>query len=457
MAHPNSTAPVAASIDLRDYQQSAIDAARSEMRAGRNRVVIVLPTGAGKTRVGSAIVQQSIQRGNRVLWLAHRAELVEQACATLEDFGLDVGTVAASSRRRARPDAPVQVASIQTLVARDEERPPARLLVWDECHHASEAAECWSGLLDAYRGVPMIGLTATPERGDGAGLAPLFTGLVVGATVRQLTEAGHLVPCEIVRPAQMLQPGQVAQDPVSAYLEHAPGRSAILFARTVEEAQRYAAELGERGVRAECVTAMTPPAERDGALELFRRGVVKVLCNVFVLTEGTDLPRAEVCVLARGAGSCGIFVQMVGRVLRPAPGKTSALLIDLRGMTHLWGAPEEERTYSLEGRGMRLATTSRCRVCQQPLEGGYPCQGCGYAPTAAEAAETVVANVPLVRFARMIAQSPEQRQETLERWVRRAIDAGHNPRSVRYKWKAVYGEELSAERLMAAVTAVARV
>jgi superfamily II DNA or RNA helicase len=444
-------------ISLRDYQADVIAKARTEMRAGRTRCVIVIPTGGGKTRIGGAIVQSAIAKGGRVLWLAHRSELVEQAALTLESFGLTVGVVAASSRRRPSPDAPVQVASIQTLVARTEGRPPATLLVWDEAHHCSEAAELWAGLLEAYAGVPMIGLTATPERGDGAGLAPLFTGLVVGATVRELTEAGHLVPCEIVRPGRMLEPGQIAQDPITAYREHGGGRQGILFARSVEEAQQYATRLTAEGVRAECVTATTSPADRDAALELFRRGVVRILTNVFVLTEGTDLPMASVCILARGAGSAGIFVQMVGRVLRPSPGKTSALLLDLRGVTHGHvGLPEDERLYSLEGRGMRLAQTMRCRVCQGPLPGGYPCE-CGYAPTSAESAETVIAGVPLEKFSRMIAQGPQQRQETLERWVRRALAAGHNPRSVRYKWKAVYGEELSADRLMAAVTAVARV
>ena len=437
---------------LRDYQRDAIAKARREMAAGRRRVVLVLPTGAGKTRTASAIVQSAIAKGTRVLWLAHRTELVDQAAETLGGFGLEVGVVAASSRRRAAPDALVQVASVQTLVARDGHRPPAGLIVWDEAHHASDAAECWAGLLDAYPGVAMIGLTATPERGDGAGLAPLFNGLVVGATVRQLTEAGHLVPCEVIRPASELEPGQIAQDPVTAYRDHAGGRQAILFARTVEEAARYAAALQAAGTRAECVTAQTPPADRGAALTLFRRGVVRVLCNVYVLTEGTDLPCAEVCILARGAGSAGIYVQMVGRVLRPAPGKRGALLIDLRGVSHRHGAPEEERLYSLEGRGMRLAVTARCRVCQQELPGGYPCE-CGYAPTAGDAAETEVVGVPLVKFARMIAQGPQQRQETLERWVRRALDAGHRPASVRHRWRAVYGEELSAARLMAAVAA----
>jgi superfamily II DNA or RNA helicase len=276
---------------------------------------------------------------------------------------------------------------------------------------------------------------------------------VVGATVAQLTDWGHLVPLEGVRPESMLEPGHIAQDPVEAYLEHARGpvgyRQGILFARSVEEAQRYAAALTGRGVRAECVTASTPAADRSAALELFRRGVIRVLTNVYVMTEGTDLPMAEVCILARGAGSAGMLLQMVGRVLRPSPGKASALLIDLRGVTHLHGYPEDERTYSLVGKGMRRV--GRCCVCKDPLDGGYPCAGCGYEPTGpGDGLETVVAGVALEKFGRMRAQSVDQRQETLDRWVRKAIEAGHKVTSVRYRWRAVYGEDLGFERLRAA-------
>lgn len=456
-ADPTMTQPRPApqTLTLRGYQEEAIDGCRRVMARGQRRVCLVMPTGSGKTRTAAAVVAAVLDRGKRVLWLAHRAELVEQACATLEGFGMLPGVAAASSARQTRPEAPCQVASIQTLVARETHRPPADLIIWDECHHASEAAECWSGLLDAYPRTRMIGLTATPERGDGAGLAPLFDGLVVGTSVRALTEAGHLVPYEILRPERMLDAGQVAQDPVRAYLDHAGGRQGILFARNVEEAQRYAAALGEAGSRSECVSATTPTADREAAIELFRRGVVRVLTNVYVMTEGTDLPMAAVCVLARGAASAGIAIQMVGRVLRPAPGKTSALILDLRGITHSprIGLPDDERVYSLEGRGIRLATERHCQVCSAPIE-SYPCAACGYCPTQGDAAETEVMGLPLVKFARMRAQGEDERRATLHRWVRDALGKGYKPASVRYKWRAVYSEELDMRRLMLAVQEV---
>jgi len=448
-------APAPSAISLRDYQHDLVRRVREEMRRGHKRVVAVSPTGSGKTRVGAFIVASAIGMGRRVLWLAHRTELCDQACRTIHGFGLPVGCISASSKWPSNPDAPVQVASIQTLCARETHRPASDLIVWDECHHCSEAAELWSGLLDAYQGVPMIGLTATPERGDGAGLSPLFNGIVTGATVRQLTEQGHLVPCEIVRPGRMLENGQIAQHPLAAYQEHGGGRPCIVFARTVEEARAYAAEFTAAGHRAECITATTPAGDREIALELYRRGVVRVLTNVYVCTEGTDLPMAAVCILARGAGSAGIYIQMVGRVLRPSPGKNSALLLDLRGVSHVHGAPEEERAYSLDGRGITLTQQRHCQVCQQPVD-SYPCESCGYAPAGGDQAETTIVNEPMAKFQRMLAQSPAQREETLRRWVARALDAGHKVTSVKYRWAAVYKEELSSARLMAAVTDVNR-
>lgn len=429
---------------LRPYQLDAIERVREAMRAGKRRVVLVIPTGGGKTRIGADIVRQAVARGSRVLWLAHRTELIDQTARTLIEYGLEVGVLAASSALAVAASAPVQVCSIQTLLAR-QLRPPAELIIWDEAHHASEGAEEWASLLDAYKGVAMLGLTATPERGDGKGLAPLFEAIVVGVTVRALTEAGYLAPCEVVRPAVLLKPNHLAQTPLDAYRKAANGMQGFLFARNVDEAQAYAAEFSAAGIPALAISAGTKAAERTAALEMFRAGVIKILANVYIFTEGTDLPMAQVCILARGASSPGIYLQMVGRVLRPHPGKTAAMLIDLRGISHIHGMPEDERVYSLEGKAIALAESSPCKVCSAALPGGaYPCAACGYMPEAGEGdpAETEVDNVALVKFARKIAESRAQRWETCVRWVRQAKWSGHKIGYVRHKWRAVYGAEI---------------
>lgn len=428
-------------ISLRDYQQCAIDGVRRAMTLGGKRVVLVIPTGGGKTRIGSAIVERAIHRGSKVVWLAHRTELIEQTAKSLHEHGLPVGVIAASSAWPIDASAPVQVCSVQTLLARGA-RPPADLLVWDECHHASESAPSWAALLAAYPDVRTLGLTATPERGDGSGLAPLFDRLVVGVTVRDLTLQGHLVPCEVSRPGKLLKPGELADEPLDAYRRDAPGQQGFLFAKSVEEAQKYAEQFTAAGVRAVCIHAGTRAEDRTVALELFRQGVIRLLCNVYIFTEGTDLPMAQVCILARGASTAGIYLQMVGRVLRPHRSKTKATLIDLRGVSHVHLMPEDERAFSLEGKGIQSGgELAKCKVCKSPLGAGYPCGTCGFAPDAGDSANgaSTVVNEPMVKYARMIAQSSEQRYETLVRWLRAADAKGHKRGAVRHKWRAVYG------------------
>ncbi len=445
-----NAAPSPVERPLRPYQLDAIRDVFARMREGQRRVVLVLPTGTGKTRTAAEVVRRAVAKSKRVLWLGHRTELLDQTCGTLIEYGLRVGVIAARSCFDADRDAPVQVASIQTLLAR-EVRPPADLIVWDECHHASEAAEEWSSLLDAYPGVHMLGLTATPERGDGSGLAPIFTGLVVGISVRKATEQGYLVPCEVVHPERLLASGHLSQSPLDAYKEHSPGQQALLFAKSVEEAQKFAAEFTAAGIRTVCVHAKTPDLERAAAVAAFKAGTVRVLSNVYVFTEGTDLTMASACILARGASTAGTYLQMVGRILRPHPGKRKATLIDLRGVSRpeVHGPPEDDRIFKLEGRGISKAQ-SKCKVCGCIIT-AYPCAECGYEPLAGDVDEaSQIDNVRMIKFARKIAESRSQRWETCVRWVRAAVAKEWKIVSVRHKWRAVYGEDLPLSWLRAA-------
>lgn len=428
-------------MNLRPYQESAHQRIRELAWNGQKRILLVAPTGSGKTMLASAIIAGATANGHRSLFLAHRSELIDQSAATLERFGLDVGVICASSDRAPRASAAVQVASIQTLTARDE-RPPARIVVVDECHHAT--AGTWRDLLEAYPDALILGLTATPERGDGTGLGEVFKELVVVATVRQLTEEGHLVPCEIIRPAAVLQPGQIAARPVDAYLAHAKGRSTLVYSPSVAIAHQHAEEFNKAlGGGAMVICGETPAEVRRTSVELFRTGALPVLVSVGVLTEGTDLPIASCAILARGCGTTGLYLQIAGRVLRPHPGKTDALLIDLRGVSHVHGHPEDDRTYSLTGKGIRTpvdpgSLQSYCRVCGAPIVPSMGCDECGASARAAQ--PLVVTNTPLVRYAAKRAEGPEQRQATLQRWLAEAAARGFKRGWAYAKYKAVYGE-----------------
>jgi superfamily II DNA or RNA helicase len=443
-------------MDLRPYQIDAINRLRLAMAQGARRSLLVAPTGSGKTVILGEIARRGVDRGRRILWLAHRAELIEQAADTLTSLGLTVGARCASSSVPPNPFALVQVASVQTLLARGD-RPDADIVIADEGHHFSAASEEWCSLLTSYREAWIIGATATPERGDGCGLRDCFDTIVVGATVRQLTEDGHLVPCEVMRPDKPLEPGKIAQNPIDAYVEHAPGRRAIVFCKSVQLSDDYAAEFNMRGIAARSIHADTPWAERRLYIDAFRRGTIQVLTNVYVLTEGFDAPELSCVILARGCGSPGMYLQMIGRALRPAPGKVDAILLDLRGVSHEHGRPEDDRSFSLDGRGIRLSDPqSYCPVCGAPRVPPEACAACGYAPSGEESGKPDrVTGDRLVKYARKRQEDESQRAITLAKWITVARAKGYKDGWVRAKYRAVYGNWPSAALIDAARGAVA--
>ncbi len=334
---------------LRDYQGRAVEAVSAAARSGKRRVCLVAPTGSGKTRMGVEFVRRAVEKGRRVLWVCHRSELVNQAIdAARQHVGvLSAGVV----KPGPLPSASLLVGTVQTLVNRGPER-VADLVVWDEVHHA--VAEYWKQALAPYEGAHVIGLTATPERSDGAPLGDLFEALVVAAQYSELMAAGCLVPCKTFRPDDDLG-RDLALEPLEAYQRLSPGKQGFLFAGSVSAAMRYAEQFTAAGFPSACIEAGTPKQERERSLAEFKAGRLRMLMNVFVLTEGVDVPAAEVCVLARNPGHASTYLQMVGRVLRPAPGKTHGLLVDLCGSSWKHGLPGSDLEYSLDGKAIRVA------------------------------------------------------------------------------------------------------
>lgn len=426
-------------MQLRQYQIEAIARLRTALSQGAKRVLLVSPTGSGKTVTLAEIVRRSVERGRRALWTAHRAELVEQSCETLNAFGLTVGAMCAGASIPPNPYAPVQVASVQTLLAR-KQRPAADILILDEAHHYCASAPEFASLLALYPEAIVIGATATPERGDGCGLRGSFDALVVAATVQQLTDDGYLVPCRVMRPDKPLQPGELAQNPVDAYVEHAMGRRAIVFCKSVMLAEQYAGEFVMHGISARTVSAETPWAERRMILDAFKRGAIQVLVNVYVLTEGFDDPAVSCCIIARGCGSAGMYLQMAGRILRPASGKSDAVLLDLRGVSHEHGRPEDPREYSLDGRGIRLRDpNSYCPVCGAPRTPPEPCSACGYCATGEDAAKgDRVLGIKLVPYAHLRSDDDATRARRLARWIQQSRAKGYRDGFWKAKFRAVY-------------------
>lgn len=363
-------------MSLRPQQERAIAEVRAAFRRCR-RVLLVAPTAFGKTATAAQIIAWAVARGRRVLFLVHLREVVLDTARRLASAGIACGVLMAGERPSA---ASVQVACVATVAAR-QAHPSADLVVWDEAHHA--AAASYEAIAAQYPTAWHLGLTATPERGDGAGLRDAFDELVVGASVRELVDAGYLAPIDVIAPSKRLT--GVAASPIDAWVRHADGRPTVAFCRTIAESHGLRDGLRARGIVAEHIDGDTAARTRDETLSRFAAGRVQVLSNVFVLTEGWDAPRAEVCLMARGCGSAAMFLQCVGRVRRIAEGKR-AMLIDLAGVVHEHGHPDEDRTYSLDGVGRRSKSErewlSQCRACGCVVEGsrrGARCPQCGAA------------------------------------------------------------------------------
>lgn len=376
-------------MTLRPYQQAAFDNVRRacvelrrETPTRPAEVLLVAPTGAGKTAIGCSFLAGAVAKGARALWLAHRQELVDQAHTRLLAEGISAGIVMAG--RRWRADEPIQVASVQTLVAR-ETAPEADLLVFDEAHHV--AAESWQAIASAYPNArAILGLTATPERSDGAALSPPFRRLVVACQIGDLVRDGWLLPCDVDAPPgpkpRKAKDG-LSMHPVDAYEKWAAGERAVCFSFLVEEAEEWAKDARRRGIEARAVHGETSAGERKDTLDGLREGRVKLVTNPMVLTEGWDCPPCSVAIIARGCSAPGLWLQMAGRVLRPSDGRAKpgerARIIDLRG--HVWahGHPEEDRVYSLSGRGMRRKSQVwQCEACGAANDiKAKKCEGCG--------------------------------------------------------------------------------
>jgi superfamily II DNA or RNA helicase len=363
-------------MDLRPYQLRGVDAVFAELERVR-AVLFVLATGGGKTACSVAIIARRMPC--RALFLVHRRELLQQAAARLRDeFGhLQVGVIAPG--HDSQPYAAIQVATVQTLLARDQ-RPAAQLIICDEAHHFC-ADVSWTEVLSAYPDAQIVGLTATPQRQDGQALGDVFQALVVAAQYSELIGLGHLVPCRVFQPPQSMG-SDVALDPLTAYQRYGEDSLAFGFSPTVALAHQWAGLFRDAGIPSLSIDGKMAKRDRDHALTEFRAGRCRVLWNMNILGEGVDVPEARVLLNARKLEHEGAFLQVCGRVLRPAPDKADAIIIDLTGATLKHGFPTEDREYSLDGAGIKRSTAPclrNCLQCGATLHAHImQCTECGY-------------------------------------------------------------------------------
>lgn len=385
-------------MNLRPYQQRAIDDLRAAFRNGARAPLLVGPTGMGKTIIFSAIAASAAAKGRSALVLVHRRELIHQASRKLADAGVDHGVIAAGMPSA---DAPIQVASVQTLIRRLHTVPePPDLIIIDEAHHA--AAGSWQAIINHWPGVLRIGVTATPCRLDGKGLGNVFDALIEGPSVQMLTSAGYLSPARIYAPpmvanlsgirkragdyaidqaADAMARPTVTGDAIKHYRKLGGDQQAIAFCCNVNHAVSVRDSFATAGISSELLLGNTP--DRDDVVARFASGQTRILVTVDVVSEGFDIPAAGCAILLRPTQSLGLYLQQVGRVLRPAPGKDAAVILDHVGNVTRHGFPDDHRRWTLEHGAPRAAGSAApsVRTCPQCFAAFKPapwCPVCGH-------------------------------------------------------------------------------
>lgn len=447
-------------MNLRPYQLDLV--ARVEQSPSRS-VLVVLPTGAGKTQIAEALTARETQRGGHVVFLADREELVRQAHNRIGGAVL----MASYHPNPSAPDNPgVTIASVATL-ARRSEAPDATLVFADEAH--LYCANSFRRVLGAYQdsGARVVGLTATPARLDGQGLGSLFETVIQGPSTESLIRDGWLVPVRTFAPtgpwwdSVRLRGGDFAADELaeaaSAVVRDVaarwrslggPARPTLVFASTKAHARELAEEFSGLDVGpAEVITDDTPAATRRSVRDRIEAGALRVVVTVGVLGTGFDAPSVSCIVMARPTLSWALYLQQGGRGLRTAPGKADLLLVDCAGNSLRHGLLTKPFEVNLEGltRKHRRATAglSTCRKCFRVYEATEPqCPGCGASRPAGAVRAVREVDGQLVeltgaqQWAERAAAGAQVRK--LADWMRDAAERGWKPGAPAARFKGTF-------------------
>jgi DNA repair protein RadD len=400
---------------LHPYQADAVREFDENVAAGHKRIVYVCPTGGGKTVFASQLVKNAHAGYRSVLFLSHRIEITKQTHEKLTRFEVPHGVIQADLPELLRPQERVQVASIQTLTARAVrskriELPPADLVIMDESHHC--VARTYRELVKRYPNAVILGLTATPCRGDGRGLGSDFGVLIEAPQIPELIKLGVLVPTKVYAPvdpnlrgvrttagdynqkqlAERMDRDKLVGDIVTHWHKYGENRKTVCFAVSVAHSVHIRDEFIKSGVRAEHIDGSTPEDERDETLKRLASGEIDVVTNCMVLTEGWDMPEIGCCILARPTKSFQLYRQMLGRAIRSCSGKENAIVLDHAGATFRHGLIEDHVEWMLE-EDRKVANKAHeargdygtrklleCTQCEALRTAGEACPHCGFLP-----------------------------------------------------------------------------
>jgi superfamily II DNA or RNA helicase len=381
---------------LRGYQQELITKIRQSLASGHHRIIVQSPPRTGKTVVMAEIAKRATDRGNAVCFIIHRKEVLDQAKATFQSQGVD-------------PDL-LEAGMVQSLTRRIDQIYPPEVILIDEAHHA--LAKSYTRILEAFPQAYVLLFTATPVRTGRNQIDQIADDIIVGKSIKELTEQGFLAPFKyyaakekdvddkklrrsstgdyVTASIEEAVSHKIYSHTVDEYLDKAGGKQAVVYTYSVEAAYRLAAEFNARGITAEAIDATTRPQVRDTAVKKFRDQQLKVLVNVNLFTEGIDLPNVDCVIMVRPTMSLALYMQFSMRCLNPRPGKT-AVIIDQVGNWERFGLPNADRDWralakskkakSLKRGGVQVIQCPDCfGVVEKSEVEDNTCPLCGYSP-----------------------------------------------------------------------------
>lgn len=381
---------------LRGYQQELIDRIRQSLASGHHRIIVQSPPRTGKTVVMAEIAKRATDRGNAVCFIVHRKEVLEQAKATFQEQGVD-------------PDL-LEAGMVQSLTRHVDAMQAPEVILIDEAHHA--LAKSYRRILEAFPQAYVLLFTATPVRTGRNQLDQIADDIIVGKSIKELTEQGFLAPFKyyaakdkdvddqklrrsstgdyVTASIEEAVSHKIYSHTVDEYLDKAGGKQAVVYTYSVEAANHLADEFNARGITAEAIDATTRPQVRDTAVKKFRDQQLKVLVNVNLFTEGIDLPNVDCVIMVRPTMSLALYMQFSMRCLNPRPGKI-AVIIDQVGNWERFGLPNADRDWralakskkakSLKRGGVQVLQCPDCfGVVEKSEVEDNTCPLCGYSP-----------------------------------------------------------------------------
>ena len=451
-------------LALRPYQDKIIAGVRDAYLQGYRAPLAVAPTGAGKTVIFSYIAANTNARGKRVMILVHRVELLRQTSDKLFQLGVDHGLVNPKYTPAAYKN--VQVASVQTLIRRLNKHQPPDLIIVDEAHHAT--AGTWRKIIEHWPKARVLGVTATPCRGDGKGLGAhaggIFDTLVMGPQIKELIDGGFLVSPKVYAPLERIDLSGVATKmgdyekhglelavdkpkitghAVEHYKQLCDGAPAVVFCVSIKHAQHVAEEFRAAGYRAYAVDGSQDDETRKRILAGLGNGQVQVVTSCDLISEGTDIPAIGCAILLRPTQSLGLYLQQVGRALRPSPGKPYAVILDHVGNVLMHGLPDDVRDWSLDGierrkkgekkeKGIRVEQCEKCFVVYEPQP---VCPSCGHQKVVKDSApQQVDGTLREVTAADRVRLKKEKRMEIGRAKTREELEAIARARGYKPGW-----------------------